>query len=59
MTYTVLLNSNDEQYGGRGSSRCLQVSADEIPHNGHAFSIALDLPALSAVILQPAPAEGA
>ncbi len=59
VTYTALLNSNDERYGGSGSSRCPQVSADEIPHNGHAFSIALDLPALSAVILQPAPVEGA
>jgi len=57
--YSVLLNSNDERYGGSGTSRSAQVLATEIPHNGQAFSIVLDLPALSAVILQPAPAEGA
>jgi 1,4-alpha-glucan branching enzyme len=60
VVYTVLLNSNDDRYAGSGSScRGTQVTAEEVFHHGHAFSITLDLPALSAMILQPAPAAGA
>ena len=58
VTYTVLFDSNDAKYGGSGAARDGErVAAEEIPWHGHAFSMAITLPALSAVILQPAPAE--
>ena len=55
-TYSLLFDSNARRYGGFGDSeRATAVDAEEIPWHGREFSIALDLPALSAVILRPSP----
>jgi len=54
--YQQLLNSDAREYGGSG--RTLpgeRVMAEEFSSHGFAFSIALDLPPLSAVVLKPAP----
>jgi 1,4-alpha-glucan branching enzyme len=54
--YQQLLNSDAREYGGSG--RTLpgeRVMAEEFSSHGFAFSIALDLPPLSALVLKPAP----
>jgi 1,4-alpha-glucan branching enzyme len=59
VSYTELFDSNARQYGGFGANPAspLVVQAEEIPCHGREFSIRLTLPALSAVILKPAPVE--
>jgi 1,4-alpha-glucan branching enzyme len=57
VSYTELFDSNAQRYGGFGANPSpLVVQAEEIPCHGREFSICLTLPALSAVILKPAPA---
>ncbi|MBK8209317.1 MAG: 1,4-alpha-glucan branching protein GlgB [Rhodospirillales bacterium] len=56
VTFTLLFDSNDAKYGGSGAARNRDgIAAEEVPWHGHAFSISVSLPALSAVILQPEP----
>ncbi len=57
--YRELFDSNSVRYGGyegRGERRRL-IQADEIPWHGREFSISIDLPAMSAVVLKPAPLQ--
>ena len=58
VAYTELFDSNARRYDGfalAAQSSPLVVQAEEIPYHGREFSIRLSLPALSAVILKPAP----
>ncbi len=54
--HTVLFQSNAQTYGGSGTPPGSEVcDAEEVPCHGRDFSIRITLPALSAVILEPAP----
>lgn len=55
--YTVLLNSDDAQYGGSGSGAAGRLEAEARPAHGQDFSLLLDLPALSALWLQRVPED--
>jgi 1,4-alpha-glucan branching enzyme len=61
VSYTELFDSNARRYGGFGANpgSPLVVQAEEIPCHDREFSIRLALPALSAVILKPAPVDRA
>jgi 1,4-alpha-glucan branching enzyme len=55
--YTLLFDSNAKRYGGfRAEAPSTVVHAEEVPCHGREFSIRLPLPALSAMVLKPAPA---
>ncbi len=54
--YRELLNSDAREYGGSGGTLPdRRVVAEEFSSHGFAFSIVLDLPPLSAMVLKPAP----
>ncbi len=54
--YQLVFNTNASRYGGADTNPTLTaVAAEERPWHGREFSITLPLPALSAVILRPAP----
>ena len=54
--YRELLNSNASEYGGSGETLAGQrIMAEEVSSHGQAFSLVLNLPPLSAVVLKPAP----
>ena len=54
--YRELLNSDASEYGGSGATvPGKSVMAEEMASHGFAFSIVLNLPPLSAVVLKPAP----
>jgi 1,4-alpha-glucan branching enzyme len=53
-TFNVLLNSDDEKYGGSGVGE-KTLSASENGHLGRPHSLSLTLPPLATMILQPAP----
>jgi 1,4-alpha-glucan branching enzyme len=54
--YTMLFDSNAKRYGGFADAAAAPVvRAEEVHWHGREFSIRLTLPALSAVILKPAP----
>jgi 1,4-alpha-glucan branching enzyme len=56
--YKELFSSNAVEYGGFGHALTgTEVAAEEIPYMEQAFSIELPLPALSAIVLKPAPAD--
>lgn len=56
VAYRELLHSNASEYGGTGETLPgKRVEAEETASHGFAFSIVLDLPPLSAVVLKPAP----
>ncbi|MCY4526381.1 MAG: alpha amylase C-terminal domain-containing protein, partial [Anaerolineaceae bacterium] len=55
--YEVLLNSDDEQFGGSGTGARGHPAAEPRPRFGQPFSLLLDLPALSALWLQRTPNE--
>jgi 1,4-alpha-glucan branching enzyme len=56
VTYRELLHSDASQYGGSGKTLLDgQVTTEEIASHGFAFSIVLNLPPFSAVVLKPAP----
>ena len=56
VAYRELLNSDASKYGGSGKTPPgQQTMAEEFSSHGFAFSIVLDLPPLSAVVLKPAP----
>ena len=56
--YKEISNSNARAYGGLDETASHEdVAAEEIPWHDQAFSIRLRLPALSAIVLRPAPPE--
>jgi 1,4-alpha-glucan branching enzyme len=56
VTYTQLFNSNDESFGGFGPTVAEKIfQIQEIPWHGQEFSLEIDLPALSGILLKPAP----
>ena len=56
--YTVILDSNDAGYGGLESDTLGRtITVSEIPWHGQEFSLTLNLPALSTLILKPAPLQ--
>jgi 1,4-alpha-glucan branching enzyme len=57
VAYTLLFDSNAKRYGGfRAEAPSPVVHAEEVPCHGREFSIRVPLPALSAMVLKPAPA---
>ncbi len=57
VAYRTIFASNDQAYGGAGRPLGGECDAEEVAWHGRAFSIRLSLPALSAVVLRPDPAE--
>jgi 1,4-alpha-glucan branching enzyme len=55
--YRVVLDSDDEKYGGSGTGAAHYVSSPE-GHHGRPNSLRLCLPALAALIIEPAPSDG-
>ncbi|MCB1823558.1 MAG: alpha amylase C-terminal domain-containing protein, partial [Candidatus Competibacteraceae bacterium] len=54
--YRELLNSDASEYGGSGETLAdKRIMAEEVSSHGYAFSLVLNLPSLSAVVLKPAP----
>ncbi|MGB5065078.1 MAG: 1,4-alpha-glucan branching protein GlgB, partial [Candidatus Competibacter sp.] len=54
--YRELLNSDASEYGGSGETLASQrIMAEEVSSHGYAFSLVLNLPPLSALVLKPAP----
>ncbi len=51
-TYKVLLNSDNENFGGSGFSDVSKIEAEEISWSGKPYSIELDLPPLAGIVLQ-------
>ena len=56
--FEVVLNSDDEKYGGSGTGSATYTSESEGCH-GRPHSLRLCLPALAALIIRPAPVDGA
>jgi 1,4-alpha-glucan branching enzyme len=52
--WTVILNSDAEEFGGSGAGASGSVRAEEVEAHGRAFSLPLDLPPLGALFLKPA-----
>ncbi len=58
VTYRELLHSDASEYGGTGETLPGKaVIAEEVASHGFAFSIVLNLPPFSAVVLKPAPPD--
>jgi 1,4-alpha-glucan branching enzyme len=54
--YRELLHSDASEYGGSGTTLPGKVAvAEDFSSHGYAFSLVLNLPPLSAVVLKPAP----
>jgi 1,4-alpha-glucan branching enzyme len=53
VSYRTVFASNDEPYGGAGRAPGGAVEAEEVGWHGRSFSIRLNLPALSAMVLRP------
>jgi len=51
--YRVVLNSDDEKYGGSGNGEASYV-ADSVGHHGRPHSLHISLPPLAAVLIEPA-----
>jgi 1,4-alpha-glucan branching enzyme len=52
-TYSKILDSDAERYGGAGYSRQQQLSADAHRVNDHPFRLRVNLPPLAALYLRP------
>ncbi len=52
--YRIDVDTNSQTYGGDGAARLLQLTADDVPHQGQPYSLRLTLPALTGVVLRPA-----
>ena len=52
--YTRLLSSDELAWGGSGFGEFARLPAHDIPYHGRRYSIELDLPPLSALVLAPA-----
>ena len=55
--YRVVLNSDDERYGGSATGAANYETGSE-GHDGRPHSLRLCLPALAALIIEPAPMDG-
>ena len=51
-TYKVLLNSDNNNYGGSDFSGIRKIEAEELSWSGKPYSIELDLPPLAGIVLQ-------
>ena len=51
-TYKVLLNSDNDNYGGSDYSGITTIDAEEMSWSGKPYSIELDLPPLAGIVLQ-------
>ena len=49
-TYRLLLNSDDEKYGGQGHRIASEIAAEKVPANYKEHSICFDLPPLTALV---------
>ena len=54
-TYEVLLNSDDEAFGGSGKGTKQRVTSKPVAMHGYSNSITVDLPGLSALYLKYKP----
>ncbi|MBA3672845.1 MAG: 1,4-alpha-glucan branching protein GlgB, partial [Gemmatimonadaceae bacterium] len=52
--YTVVLDTDDQRWGGSGYRSLGSVVADDVPYHGRRYSIELPLAPLSAIVLVPA-----
>jgi 1,4-alpha-glucan branching enzyme len=52
--YVRVLSTDDRSWGGSGYSEFSRLPAHDIPYHGRRYSIELDLPPLSALVLVPA-----
>ncbi|MBO4374166.1 MAG: 1,4-alpha-glucan branching protein GlgB [Lachnospiraceae bacterium] len=50
--YTLLLNSDDKQYGGTGTEIESVLRAEEIPWDGKPYSVGFTLPPFGAIVLR-------
>ncbi|MBQ6625599.1 MAG: 1,4-alpha-glucan branching protein GlgB [Clostridia bacterium] len=50
-TYTVVLNSDDKDFGGQGTGSRDKIKSKKLPMHGYNFSISLDLPGNSVIYL--------
>ena len=57
-TYARVLSSDDAAWGGSGFGVFARLPAHDIPYHGRRYSIELDLPPLSALVLVPERAGG-
>jgi 1,4-alpha-glucan branching enzyme len=53
-SWTVVLNTNAEEFGGSGAGSGGSVAADAEAAHGRSYSVPLDLPPLGALFLKPA-----
>ena len=51
-TYRVILNSDDEKYGGKGGGTKTQATSKKKESHGKPFSLTLDLPGFSCIYLK-------
>ena len=56
--YRELLNTDADVYGGGNAGNLGQVDAEPVPMHGYSQSLALTLPPLAVVILEPRSADG-
>ena len=52
-TYKVILNTDDESFGGSGKGTAVKVKSEKVPMHGFKNSIVLDLAGLSVIYLTP------
>jgi 1,4-alpha-glucan branching enzyme len=57
--YVRVLSSDDPAWGGSGFGEFSRLPAHDLPYHGRRYSIELDLPPLSAMVLVPAHAAPA
>ena len=50
--YVILLNTDDEAYGGSGYVKERSSAAEKIPYHGRSYSIEISLPPLGAVLVR-------
>jgi 1,4-alpha-glucan branching enzyme len=48
--YHLVLNSDEERFGGRGSEIPAEIMAEEVEHHYHDYSFTFDLPACSSAV---------
>ena len=53
--YSVVLNTDDEAFGGTGAGKCKEYTAEPIRMHGYEYSVSLDIPADSVLYLRPEP----
>jgi 1,4-alpha-glucan branching enzyme len=57
--YRVLLNTDEQRFGGAGAGPVASLEAAPVPAHGHEYSVEFVLPALASIWLQPqAPRQG-